>query len=136
MSPGRIEAMLERVISGGQTGVDQAGWRAARILDIPTAGWMPRGFLTEEGPRPDFAVLYDALEMPTAEYPPRTVANVDAADGTLWLGSIASRGYRATHDAALARGFDYPFFIAYCDATRPSNVADWIAAKGIRTLNV
>jgi hypothetical protein len=39
--------MLERVISGGQTGADQGGLRAARACGIPTGGWAPRGWLTE-----------------------------------------------------------------------------------------
>ena len=49
--------MIDRVISGGQTGADQAGWRAAKASGIPTGGWMPKGFLTEDGPRPEFAGL-------------------------------------------------------------------------------
>ena len=43
--------MITLVVSGGQTGADQAGWRAAEACDIPTGGWMPKGFLTEEGPQ-------------------------------------------------------------------------------------
>jgi hypothetical protein len=39
--------MLERIITGGQTGADQAGWRAARAAGIPTGEWMTRGFFTE-----------------------------------------------------------------------------------------
>ncbi len=39
--------MLEKVINGGRTGSDQAGWRAARAAGIPTGGAMPLGFLTE-----------------------------------------------------------------------------------------
>jgi hypothetical protein len=49
--------MLDRIISGGQTGADQAGWRAARACGVPTGGFMPLGFLTEGGPRPEFAAL-------------------------------------------------------------------------------
>jgi hypothetical protein len=30
----------ERVVSGGQTGADQAGLIAARRFGIPTGGWM------------------------------------------------------------------------------------------------
>jgi hypothetical protein len=30
------KAMLDRVISGGQTGADQAGWRAAKQCGIST----------------------------------------------------------------------------------------------------
>ena len=44
--------MLERVISGGQTGADQTGLHAARACGIPTGGWAPRGWLTEAGPAP------------------------------------------------------------------------------------
>jgi hypothetical protein len=39
--------MLEKILSGGQTGADQAAWRAARSFGLPTGGWMPLGFLTE-----------------------------------------------------------------------------------------
>jgi Circularly permutated YpsA SLOG family len=42
--------MFERVITGGQTGADQGGLRAARACGVPTAGWAPRGWLTEAGP--------------------------------------------------------------------------------------
>jgi len=43
--------VIERVINGGQTGVDQAGLRAARA-GIPTGGWPPQGWLTEAGAAP------------------------------------------------------------------------------------
>jgi hypothetical protein len=33
---------------------------------------MPLGFLTEDGPRPEFADLYGAREMPTPDYRART----------------------------------------------------------------
>ena len=33
---------LERVITGGQTGADQAGWRSAQAVGITTGGWMPQ----------------------------------------------------------------------------------------------
>lgn len=39
------------IISGGQTGADQAGWRAARRCGLATGGRMPREFETEDGPR-------------------------------------------------------------------------------------
>jgi hypothetical protein len=53
--------MLERVISGGQTGSDQAAWRVAKACAIPTGGFMPAGFLTDDGPQPD--------ELATPDYP-------------------------------------------------------------------
>jgi hypothetical protein len=60
--------MLERAVGGGQTGADQAGWRVAQAYGIATGGWMPRGFLTEDGPRSNFADRYGARELPTSSY--------------------------------------------------------------------
>lgn len=68
--------MIEKVISGGQTGADQGGWRAAKRAGISTGGWMPKGFLTEDGPRPDFAEWYGAQEYHSEAYPPRTRHNL------------------------------------------------------------
>ena len=36
-----------------------------QAFGVPTGGWMPKGFLTEDGPRPEFAEQYGAAEMPT-----------------------------------------------------------------------
>jgi hypothetical protein len=68
--------MLERIVSGGQSGSDQAGWRAAKALGIATGGWMPSGFLTESGPRPEFAGLYGAREQPRPDDPPCRLDNL------------------------------------------------------------
>jgi hypothetical protein len=86
--------MIEKILGGGQSGADQAGWRAARAFGITTGGAMPKGFLTEEGPRPEFAELYRAVVLPTASYPHRTERNVRDSDGTLWFGDPATPGGR------------------------------------------
>jgi hypothetical protein len=84
--------VLDRVVSGGQTGADQAGWRAARALGIVTGSRMPEGFLTEAGPRPEFAELFGAVELPGGGYPERTRANVRNSDATVWFGNPDSPG--------------------------------------------
>src|SRR4051794_28964361 len=91
--------MLERVVSGGQSGADQGAWRAARDCGIPTGGWMPANFLTEDGPRPEFAELYGAVELASVNYPARTRANARDSDATLWFGDPDSPGGRTTLDA-------------------------------------
>jgi hypothetical protein len=96
--------MLERGISGGQTGADQAAWRVARAFGIPTGGSMPRGFLTEDVPRPEFAELYGAAELPIDSYPARTERNVRDADATLWFGATDTPGARATLEACRKLG--------------------------------
>ncbi|MBX6311836.1 MAG: hypothetical protein IRY99_02785 [Isosphaeraceae bacterium] len=131
--------MIERVISGGQTGVDQAAWRAARAAGIATGGWMPRGFATETGPRPEFAALYGAVEHASADYAERTIANVRSADGTLvFAGDRPGPGTALTIAACHEAGV--PILVLHPDRlsgdAAPEHVAAWIAAHGLRTLNV
>jgi hypothetical protein len=72
--------MIEKIISGGQTGADRAALDAATKLGIPHGGWIPKGRITEEGPLPD---KYQMQEMPTESYTDRTEQNVIDSDGTL-----------------------------------------------------
>jgi hypothetical protein len=76
--------MIGKIISGGQTGVDQAALRAARACGIPTGGWAPKGFRTEAGPA-TWLADFGLQEHESAHYPDRTRANVGAADLTLIL---------------------------------------------------
>ena len=92
--------MIVLVKAGGQTGVDQAAWRAAKALGIATGGVMPKGFLTHDGPRPHFAELYGAEEGATDSYRDRTDENVKAADFTLRIATHwNSPGERRTANA-------------------------------------
>jgi hypothetical protein len=125
--------MVEKIISGGQSGADQSGWRAARAYGIPTGGAMPKGFLTEDGPRPEFAELYGAVELPTDDYPARTERNMRDSDGTIWFGDPSTPWGKATlgwcHKAgktSLSVGEG---------VTTPKHVARWVREHNIRTLN-
>ena len=72
--------MLKKIISGGQTGADQAALDVAIKLGIPYGGWIPKGRITEKG------VLdskYKLKEMETTNYNKRTEQNVIDSDGTL-----------------------------------------------------
>src|SRR5215217_4391793 len=107
--------------------------RVARAYGIPTGGAMPKGFLTEDGPRPEFAALYGAVGLPTESYPARTVANVRDTDAILWFGDYHSHGGRATLDAC--RELRKPFLIVY-PGTRPSTIREWLDVKRDRILIV
>jgi hypothetical protein len=76
-------AVIARVISGGQTGADQAGLHAARTAGLPTGGTAPAGYLTEAGPRPALLKSFGLVEHASDRYPARTLANVLAGDLTL-----------------------------------------------------
>ncbi|MGO9405966.1 MAG: YpsA SLOG family protein, partial [Acidimicrobiales bacterium] len=88
--------MLEKIISGGQSGADRAGWRAAKAFGVSSGGWMPRGFLTEDGPHPEFADQYGAAELPADSVRDRTEQNVLATDATLWFGVTTTLRAQAT----------------------------------------
>ena len=63
--------MLSKVVSGGQTGADQAGLRAAAKAGIDTGGWACKGWLTEKGPA-SWLADYGLAECPVPDYPART----------------------------------------------------------------
>src|SRR2546426_4775322 len=45
----RSPSMFEKVISGGQTGVDRAALDVALELGVPAGGWCPKGRKAEDG---------------------------------------------------------------------------------------
>jgi hypothetical protein len=127
--------MLDKLITGGQTGADQAGWRAAKAFRVRVGGWMPKGFLTEDGPHPEFAEQYGATEMPTDSLLARTERNVQDSDATLWFGETTTSGAQATVRACQIVG--KPCMLIYPGASfEPSHVAAWVTLNRIKTLNV
>lgn len=75
--------MLEKIVSGGQTGVDRGALDAALDRGFPIGGWLPKGRKAEDGAVPDrYAPMQEA---PRADYPWRTGRNVVDSDATLVL---------------------------------------------------
>jgi len=70
----------DKIISGGQTGADQAGLDAAMELGIPHGGWCPLGRRSEDGPIPS---KYSLKETLSDYYRDRTTRNVQDSDGTV-----------------------------------------------------
>lgn len=128
--------ILERVISGGQTGADRGGLAAAKAAGIPTGGWMPRGFLALDGLRPEFAGLYGVREHSSHRYPPRTERNVKESAGTLRFATDwDSPGEVLTLRVCEKHGKPHRA-VTPGDGTTAAVVAAWITANRIRVLNV
>lgn len=72
------------VISGGQTGVDLAGLRAAQCLGIKTGGLAPKGWKTTAGPKSQLKTTF-RLEEGVGGYTDRTRKNVERAHVTFIL---------------------------------------------------
>lgn len=88
------------IISGGQTGADRRGLEIAKALGFPTGGVAPKGYLTETGP--DLTLRdFGLTEHASSKYPPRTWANVELADLTVWFGVTRSAGFVCTKDACV-----------------------------------
>lgn len=81
--------MLERIVSGGQTGVDRGALDAALALGFACGGWCPASRLAEDGPIPE---RYPVVELAGADYRARTRQNVQDSDGTLILAFGAPGG--------------------------------------------
>ena len=78
--------LLTKVISGGQTGADQAGLFSAKIFNFETGGFAPQGFRTLIGNKA--RMLRDTFhleETSQRNYQVRTALNVQSSDATVRL---------------------------------------------------
>ncbi|WP_250564969.1 putative molybdenum carrier protein [Adonisia turfae] len=125
---------MSKVISGGQTGADKAGLDAAFECGIETGGWAPKGWLIQNASGENVSdpslANYGLKEFPKPGYPPRTKANIQDSDGTVWFGFDQSPGGRLTINTAKRLG--KPFLI---NPTAP-NLSEWILEREIKVLNI
>jgi len=75
--------MIEKIISGGQTGADLGGLIAAKELGIKTGGLAPKGYRTEGGSNYDLKNVYGLKESGSTGYQARTLHNVVTSDVTI-----------------------------------------------------
>jgi hypothetical protein len=92
----------------------------------------PRASLLKTGPRPEFAELYGALEMPTDSYCLRTEQNVRDSQATLWFGSTDTPGAKTTLNAC--QGMGRPLLIVPQRQIRSSAAAVWVRSQPPITL--
>ncbi len=125
--------IIDKIISGGQTGVDRAALDAALRLDIECAGWCPSGRWAEDG---EIAAHYPLVETESTDPAERTSLNVAEADGTLVLADdglddgtmLAVELAQKLNKSCLI--FDFK------GKGHVSDVRDWIDRDEIKILNV
>ena len=123
----------DKLVSGGQTGVDRGALDAAMALGIQHGGWCPRGRLAEDGRIP---TRYRLTDTESSEYWVRTEQNVIDSDGTLLLyrGRL-SGGTEFTY--RMTRKHRKPSLqVDLLTSPHPEPVRQWIAEHGIGVLNV
>lgn len=130
--------MIERVISGGQTGADQGGLDGALRFWSDSdriGGWCPAGRRSEDGPIP---AKYPLQETEDWSYPERTKKNVADSDGTVvFTSGEPTGGSKLTLDLASERRAFIHIdltFMSKDDAVEM--IADWAEATDIKILNV
>lgn len=125
--------MLERIVSGGQSGVDRAALDAAAAAGLARGGWCPRQRWAEDGPIP---AEYPLAETPERDPAQRTAWNVRDSDATLVLLRGRPRGGTALSIArARATGRSLRVVDLAADPD-PLQVAAWLRSSGVRVLNV
>lgn len=128
--------MIEKIISGGQTGVDRGSLLAAMAVGIPHGGWCPKGRRAEDGVIPDHFFLE---ECDSRDYLVRTRLNVESSDRTLILvkgpGLKVSRGSAKTAQIAARLGKSY--MVMGIDRPEAMEaVVAWLLAGKPKILNI
>lgn len=127
---------LQKIISGGQTGVDRGALDACLELNFPCGGWCTAGRTAEDGP---IAQMYPLIELQSPYYDDRTRRNIVESDATLVISQgKLSGGTLLT--AKYAKQIGKPVFIFelspfFIDDTF-ENLLDFLEAYHVQTLNV
>jgi hypothetical protein len=127
---------LEKIVSGGQTGVDRGALDGALDAGFCCGGWCPKGRIAEDGPIPSHYVM---VELTHAGYEERTLQNVLDSDGTAILyNGVLEGGTRLTKEYCDRHG--KPTVTVDASLVAPDAAATAIAAfierHRIATLNV
>jgi len=124
---------IERIVSGGQTGVDRAALDVALELGLPCGGWCPRGRLAEDGP---IDPRYPLRETTSADYAQRTELNVRDSDGTLIL-TVGTPTGGTLLTKTTAERLEKPLFLVdFEEQPAVGDVLAWVERSAVRELNV
>lgn len=129
--------LIEKIVSGGQTGVDRAALDAAIRNNIPHGGWCPKGRLAENNTTiPEF---YDLIETVESDVSIRTKLNIRDSSGTLilipkWPNEIKDGTILTIDEAKIQKK---PYYIVNLSAENNyHDIYSWIKENKISILNI
>jgi putative molybdenum carrier protein len=131
-----MKSMIEKIISGGKPGTEQAALDASIKIGIAYGGWIPKG--GHETHNTD-AEKYNLHEMPTANQDENFKKNIRESDGTLILshGSLSRDTEKALR---MTRRYSTPLLHVDLNNTSAFNAAslinDWIIDNHLSILHV
>ena len=129
--------MLDKIVSGGQTGADRAALDVALARGLRIGGWVPKGRAAEDGRIPERYL--GLVETDSADPAVRTALNVRDSDASLIVshGALAG-GSRLTLDEATRAGKPH-LHLDLDELSLPAasaRLVDWLADVRPRVLNV
>jgi hypothetical protein len=128
--------VLQKIISGGQTGADRAALDFAIAHHIPHGGWCPCKRLAEDGA---IGAHYQLNETPDSGYAQRTEWNVRDSDGTVIFSIAATLTGGSGHTAEVARQDRKPCLHLSRDRDGEAaarKLLDFVTRHKIKVLNV
>jgi len=125
--------MIDKVISGGQPGVDRAALDVALELGILCGGWCPVDRDAEDGPIPE---KYPLRETTNIDHTVRTEFNTRDSDGTLIFNRGSLHGGTA-YAVEMAKHLGRPVRVVDVDApVNTDEIIAWIENNRIHTLHI
>lgn len=128
--------MIEKIISSGTLGAEQAALDASIKLGIAYGGWIPKEGHGTVGPNAD---KYNLVEMPTANPTEILKKNIRESDGTLIL-SHGTLSRKEKNAANSTRRYSTPLLHVDLNNTSAFNAAslinDWIIDNDLTILHV
>ena len=124
---------IQKIVSGGQTGVDRAALDVAMKSGIACGGWCPRGRRAADGV---IDPKYPLQESQHEDYSERTRLNVQDSDATLIL-NIGELGGGTAYTVEMAIQYHKPYLvIALDESPEPQAVIEWLKRTCVGVLNV
>ncbi|MCK5168413.1 MAG: putative molybdenum carrier protein [Bacteroidales bacterium] len=126
---------IPKIISGGQTGVDQGALDFALDNNIECGGYCPKGRKSEVGIIP---FKYPLIELETEDYLERTRQNVLESDGTIIVKDEVDLQNGTLNTIKFCKQFSKPFLIydVIYDPINYEMFQDWLKQNKIKVLNV
>lgn len=128
--------LADRIISGGQTGVDRAALDFAIAHDYKHGGWCPKGRRAEDGIIP---AHYQLTETESRGYRQRTRKNIEASDATLIL-NLGELSEGSLNTQLLAEKLVKPVRVVQLEAhdldQQARETQDWVQGNKFHILNI
>jgi len=127
---------LEKIVAGGQTGIDRGALDAALDAKFPSGGWCPADRAAEDGTIP---LRYPLMPLPSGGYRERTLQNVLDSDGTIIIcKGVLTGGTRLTRNLCLRQAKPHLVIDAthVTESVAAAKIASFIDEHGIRILNI